>query len=435
MTATTTSPSASDPSTVAVEDPLGPFALRAVPLVVAGWLLGGWVGLAAAAVGVGSTFRRPVTLVAAAAPVALVVAALATVIEVPVDADALRSSFADDRPTAATAGLVAALFALTAVVTLAVRDRAPAPVAPPPSAPAALDRSTVVARVRAIAPLAGIVLAAVVALALLAPDVPGATAEVADNVRLGRGWGTTDDAGVVAVDGTEPPLAVVVAAVAPGGARAWTALAGAGAALAAALFVARRTAAPDPAGDSPGDPMGGSVGWASGRAVLLAAAAVALGLVVVRADLAAALAAALVGGALLAGDPGSRPSADLAEAEAADAPPAGEPLDGRTARSAALAGAAYGAAVLACPVLGLALPLVVAALAVDLRTRAVTASHGLAGLLGAVVVVAPWQRWLVDRFDTWSPAAEVQLPVATLLAVAVVLAAALALPPLLRPRP
>lgn len=386
MTATTPPaavPPAGSPAT-AVDEPLAGFALRAVPLVVAGWLLGGWVGLVAAAVGVGSTFRRPPTLVAAAAPVALVVAALATVIEVPVDSDALRSSFADARPTAATAGLVAALFALTAVVTLATRDRAPAPaaVAPAPSA----DRSAVAARVVAAAPLAGVALAAAVALALLAPGLPDATAEVAANVRLGRGWGTAAQ-GVIGVDGTEPPLAVVVAAVAPGGARTWTALAGAGAVVAAALFVARRV---------------GSAGAAAlrHRTVLLAAAGTALGLVVVRADLAGALAAAAIGGALLLGDP-----------------------EGRTPLAAFLAGAAYGAAVLALPVLGLALPVIVAALAVDPRTREVTVGHGVAGLVGAVLVVAPWQRWLVERFSTWAPAAEVRLPPSSALAVVVVLAA------------
>ncbi|HMJ79370.1 MAG TPA: hypothetical protein VK507_25520 [Iamia sp.] len=385
---TTTTPS----DTPAVDEPLAGFALRAVPLAAAGWLLGGWVGLAAAVVGVGSTFRRPPTLVAAAAPVALVVAALATVIEVPVDGDALRSSFADDRPTAATAGLVAALFALTAVVTLAVRDRAPAPpavaAAAAPRAPG-LDRQALVARAREWAPIAGIVLAAALALALLAPGVPGATDDVAANVRLGMGWATTTDDGGVVVDGTEPPLAVIVAAVAPGGAGAWTALAGAGATAAAAAFVSRR---------------------AGRRAVLLAAAGTALGLVVVRADLAAALAAALIGAALLAGDP-----------------------EGRTPVSAALAGVAFGAAVLAFPVLGLALPLVVAALAVHPRTRDVTVAHGVAGLLGAVLVVAPWQRWLVDRFGTWSPAAEVQVPLSSALAVLVLLAAIAA--PLLTPRP
>ncbi|HEX7132840.1 MAG TPA: hypothetical protein VF228_09700 [Iamia sp.] len=386
MTSTTTPSAEAATSDPVTGEPLAGFALRAVPLAAAGWLLGGWVGLAAAAVGVASTFRRPPTLVALAAPVALVVAALATVIEVPVDGDALRSSFADDRPTAATAGLVAALFALTAVVTLAVRDRAPLPVPADEAAgsdSARLDRAAVTARVTEWAPLAGIVLAAALALAVLAPGLPAATDEVAANVRLGRGWGTTEE-GVVVVDGTEPPLAVVVGAVAPGGARAWTALAGSGAALAAAVFVARR---------------------AGRRAVLLAAAATALGLVVVRADLAGALAAVFVGAALLAGDP-----------------------DGRTPLSAALAGAAYGAAVLAFPVLGLALPLVVAALAVDPRTRAVTVGHGVAGLAGAVVVVAPWQRWLVERFSTWSPAAEVTVPPSSLLAVLVILAVVLLAP-------
>jgi hypothetical protein len=380
------SPDPAAPSAV-VAEPLAGFALRAVPLAAVGFLIGGWVGLAAAAAGVASTFRRPATLVAAAAPTALVVAALATVIEVPVDGDALRSSFADDRPVAATAGLVAALFALTAVVTLGVRDRVARPAAADVVAPAPVrpDRAAVFARLRPLAPVAGLVLVGAVALALLAPDPPAATEDVAANVRLGRGWGTTADDGAVVVDGTEPPLAVVVAAVAPGGAGAWTALAGAGAMAAVAVFVRRRsTAAVVP---------------------LAAAGLVAVGLLVVRADLAAALAAALTGAALLLGDP-----------------------EGRTPTSALLAGAAYGGAVLAVPVLGLALPLVVAALAVEPRTRAVTVLHGLAGLVGAVVVVAPWQRWLVDRFATWSPAAEVTLPPAGLLAVALTLTAALALP-------
>lgn len=372
-----TTPTAAPPPSIA--DPLPALVGRAVPLVLVGWLLGGWIGLAAAAAGVASTFRRPVTLVAAGAPLMLVVAALATVIEEPIDDAALRSSFATDRPTAAAAGLIAALFALIAVVTIAVRDRPSAPVQEPAVEGGSVPR---LGQALALAPLVGVVLAAVVALALLAPAPPGATRDVATNLRNGVGWGVSGDAGLV-VDGTEPPLAVVVAAVAPGGARAWTALAGAAAVAAVAGLVGRRR---------------------ERRTVLLAAGLVALGLVLVRADLAAALVAVATAIALSAGDPA-----------------------GRTPGSAAWAGAAYGLAVLAAPVLVLALPLVVAALVLDVRTREVRVTSGLAGLAGAAAVVAPWLRWVHHEFGTWSPAAELRWPVRSLAAVALVVVATVTL--------
>lgn len=361
---TTSTPPTAAP---AVSDTPAGFAARAVPLVAGGFLLGGWIGAVAAAAAVASTFRRPATLAAGGAAALLVVAALATVIEVPVDDDALRSSFALDRPVAAAAGLAAAIFALVAVVTLAVRERAAAPApAAAPSVPVA--RVSPAARARALAPLApvaGIALVAAVALLVLAPSPPAATREVATSVRLGLGWGASVDDGL-RVDGTEPPAAVLVAAVAPGGAGLWTAVAGGGAvALVAAL--ARRLR---------GD-----------RAALVAAGVTAVVLLVGRADLAGALAAVAVAAALGLGHPTER-----------------------TVGRAAGAGALFGAACLCLPVAAVLLPLVVAALTVSPRTREVTVGHGAAALAAAVLVLAPWQLWVVDRFSTWAPAAELQLP-------------------------
>lgn len=353
------------------------FAARAVPLVVVGFLLGGLLGAAAAALGVASTFRRPAGLVAGGAAAMLVVAALATVLEVPVDDEALRSSYALDRPVAAAAGLIAALFALVAVVTLAVRERAsaPAPVDGPSAGP---TRDEQLARARPLLPILGVVIATGVALALLAPAPPAETRQVAESVRLGLGWGIDGD-GAVAVDGTEPPLAVIVAAVAPGGPALWTGAAGAAAAGLVAAMVLRRRGP---------------------RAALVGAAIVGVGLVLGRADLAAALAAAALAAAVSLGDP-----------------------DGRTPGRAVGAGVAFGAAVLCLPVLGLALPVLVALLAIDPVSRDVTAGQAALGGLGALVVIYPWQRWVVERFATWLPAAELQVPGPPVIALVVVVLA------------
>lgn len=363
-----------------IEESAGAFAARAVPLVAVGALVGGPIGAVAAAVAVAATFRRPTGLVAGGAAVALVVAALATVLEVPVDSDALRSSYALDRPVAAGAGMVAALFALVSVVTLALRERAPRaasdePLDHAPEEAAAPSLRARLAGVERHAPLLAVVTATGVALILLAPSPPAATLDVADSVRLGLGWGSVGESGVT-VDGTEPPLPVIVAAVAPGGPELWTGAAGAGAAALVAAVISRRR---------------------EGRAALVGAALVGVGLVLGRADLAAALAALSLAATVSLGDP-----------------------LGRTSARAVGAGVAFGAAVLCVPVLGLALPVLVALLVVDPATRQVTAGHASLALVGAVVVIAPWQRWVVERFSTWLPAAELELPVAPLIALAVV---------------
>ena len=74
-------------------------------------------------------------------------------------------------------------------------------------------------------------------------------------------------------------------------------------------------------------------------------------------------------------------------------------------------------------------------LVVDPRTREVSVPSGLAGLAAAVVVLAPWLRWVHHEFGTWSPAAELTWPLRSLAAVALVTAATAALTLLTRPSP
>lgn len=388
---TTATPSGSSPRpppprsrSTPVADPIGGFAARAVALLVVGYLLGGLLGAAAVAVGVASTYRRSAGIVAGGAAAMLVVAALATVIEAPVDADALRSRFATDRPVAAAAGLIAALFALTSVVTQAARERS-GPVRRPVQARGAGSGTPRKARmgdaVRTRPAMAlGLSLAALagVVLLLVAPGPPEATRAVAQSVRSGVGWGPLVR-GTVQVDGTQPPVPVIVSAVAPGGPRVWTALAGAAAVALVATFVSRHR----------------------GRAsTLVAAGATAVGLVAGRADLAGTSGAALVAGALLLGDP-----------------------EGRTAARAAAAGALMGGACLCLPVLVVLLPVVVVAVAFS-PGRPVRVAHAVAAAAALVVTFAPWARWVRDRFSTWAPAARIEVPASTALAVAVPLLAA-----------
>lgn len=388
---TTATPSGSPPRSpprrsrsTPVADPVGGFALRAVALLLVGYLLGGLLGAAAVAVGVVSTYRRSAGAVAAGAAAMLVVAALATVIETPINANALRSRFATDRPVAAAAGLIAALFALTSVVTQAARERSapvrhPTPARNPASDTPVASRVGDVVRARAAVALGlGVAALAGVVLLLVAPGPPEATQAVARSVRGGVGWGLLVE-GTVQVDGTQPPVPVIVSAVAPGGPRVWTALAGAAAVAVVAAFVSRHR----------------------GRALTLAAAgATAVGLVAARADLAGTWGAALIAGALLLGDP-----------------------DGRTAARAAAAGALVGGACLCLPVLVVLLPVVVVAVAFS-PGRPVRVAHAAAAAASLVVTFAPWQRWVRDRFSTWAPAARIEVPASTALAVAVPLLAA-----------
>ena len=93
---------------------------------------------------------------------------------------------------------------------------------------------------------------------------------------------------------------------------------------------------------------------------------------------------------------------------------------GRTVGRAALAGAAFGGVCLCLPAALFLLPVVAVALAVHPVARTLLPGRR-PGRRGRppVVVVAPWWRWVHERFGTWAPAAELRLPPSTVAALAV----------------
>lgn len=352
---------------------------------MAGALLGGLSGTVIALIGVAATFRRSTVPVTLSAVLLLIGAAVATLVEAPVTPSALSSGFAQERSVASACATAAGILVLVTAVTLLLRT-APSLSTPgaavlpetPPGAPVpdegpaagAVPRAT---RLRALAVPAALAVAVGLALLATAPSPPEATRQVADSVALGTGWGRSVE-GQIIIDGTEPPVPVILTAVAPGGPRWWTALAGLAAMAGVGSVVVRR---------------GGR------RAALIAAGLTGLGLVVVRADLAAAAAAALVVATLALGEP-----------------------EGRTLPRAALAGVAFGALCLCLPVAVFLLPLLAAGLALHPSTGEVTVSDGLAGVAAALLVFAPWQRWVLERFTTMSPAAELAFPLSVMAAAA-----------------
>ena len=377
----------SAPGSARPDETLLGLVARGVPLVLAGALLGGAPGALVALLGVLGTARRstaPVTVVAA---LLVLGAAVATMVEAPLSRQALSSSFADQRPVAAACATAAGILLLVVAVTLTLRLPRPATPAPGRDGsgdPAATEVTPWTARLAGLAAPVALGLAALVALGLTAPAPPLATREVATQVRLGTGWGRLVD-GTVRTDATSPPLPVAVTAMAPGPTRWWTAAAGVAAMALVAATVARRAGA---------------------RTALVAGGATGVVLVVARADLAACLAAALMAAALALGDP-----------------------ETRTTGRAALAGAAFGAACLCLPAAIFLLPVLAAALALHPRTGEVSVGQGAAAVGAALVVWAPWQRWVLDRASTWAPAASLVVPTSVVvagLAPAAVVAVALA---------
>ena len=101
--------------------------VTAVVLVAVGVLIGGLVGGVAALAALGIAQWRGDRAVAAAALVALVVAALLSVLEAPATGEAVDYlfDFARDRPLAAEVGRIAGVFVLVAVALAAIREREP----------------------------------------------------------------------------------------------------------------------------------------------------------------------------------------------------------------------------------------------------------------------------------------------------------------------
>jgi hypothetical protein len=183
-----------------------------VLLLGAGFALGGWFGLAVAALGVVAVLRLPT--LAPWLPVGLLgLAAVATVIpEVP-NADSLRHTFADDRSLAASAALAAGIVLLVVLVDTAVTGAAA--VDGPTTGPVPASRVTLSQAVSRlpVPALAAAVTSVVLRLLAGGPAVSGAEAAAVAGLRTGDGF-TAD----------VPPLAVGLDALSPVGAVTLTAV-------------------------------------------------------------------------------------------------------------------------------------------------------------------------------------------------------------------
>jgi hypothetical protein len=253
--------------------------------LAAGFALGGWFGLAVAALAVVAVRRSPSR--ALWLPVALLgVAALATVVaEVP-GADSLTSTFADDRPFAAGAALAAGIVLLVLLVETAATGAAAD--APEESTGAGSSREALTRAVgRTPVPVvAAAGVAGVLRLLLGAPSLSSAETIAVAGIRAGDGFAPDVS-----------PVPVGLAALSPLGPTTMTALLAAGLVLAVAWLVTRLT-----------DARTGTVAAVAAAAVPLTWAspmAITAGLVALTVALAAlsrpdtTLGVALGGGALL----------------------------------------------------------------------------------------------------------------------------------------
>ncbi|MBI2708359.1 MAG: hypothetical protein HYX34_01490 [Actinobacteria bacterium] len=95
---------------------------RGVPLILAGWALGGASTAALALAAVVATWRRPSALAAGIAALLVALAGVLTVLERPLGRGRLGVDYATARPVAGATGRAAAVFLLVAVVTEGVRQ-------------------------------------------------------------------------------------------------------------------------------------------------------------------------------------------------------------------------------------------------------------------------------------------------------------------------
>jgi hypothetical protein len=106
-----------------VPDGLGARVVAGAIAIGFGWLFVGWIGLAAAVLGILAYAAVGAKWVAAAALGSLILAATATAaVSMPDDA-ASAANFAGDRPIAAHAASVAGVLGITAVVGFAIEER------------------------------------------------------------------------------------------------------------------------------------------------------------------------------------------------------------------------------------------------------------------------------------------------------------------------
>lgn len=345
-----------------------PGSLRLLGLGVAalfGFLVSGLTGAALGWVGVqaASHRRAAVVRIARATPLALVViAAMATMLEAPIDRGSIASDYANAREIASTASRLAAVALFSLVIVAAGRDRATAVIEDAPDA--SVDQSDPVherATPTRVAPwwvrrrmhleLAILAVVAAAIRALLAPDpLSDIHAEVARAIERGIAYGRPF-ATVIEPTAWVSPLAPIVATVAPFGPR--LALVAVGTATVVAIaHIAQRLAGT------------GTARWAG----CIAAVAPALW----GQQLPAALVTALVCAALLVWPTGERGVA--------------RPV---------WTGALFGLAMLASPA---ALPATVGAVVMARHRR-----RAILICLGALLTIAPWHGWVLQNFDSVQP--------------------------------
>jgi len=378
--------SSADPDPWAADGSTAAFAVRAVVLLAVGGFLGGVLGLGVAGLGVVATWRRPTALVAGAAAASLLAAALATIFEVVPQPGSLRSNFADVRPVASALGLTAGMLAIVAVTTMAVRERAPRPAAPPqptgrdpwdPAQPTGLAglRARAAAPawregLRLLAPFVAVTFLVVIVRVVLPPAaLPSPLHQLIGNLRGGSGY-VLGTPGRYRATGAWSPLPALVGAFAPGGATLALLVASV-AAVGLALVLANLLAGP--------------------RIAAVAALVVLVLQVATGQQLPSTLAAALLLAAMVLGTE----------------------IEGPTGR-AALAGVALGLAVLSLPWAVLGAPLLVGWISFG-RSRAHPGRVGGAtmALAAAVLTTVPWLRYVSGRFHTFAPSTDMAFGLAT----------------------
>ncbi len=317
-------------------------------LAGAGLLLGGVTGLLVALLGVAATAREGGYQAARAAFLLLVLAAVATVVEVVPTHSAIGLDFSARRPVAARAAEAAGVLALVALVGFAYteRPRFSAVALPAP------ERGALPTRLRSLSATLPYAVVALVAVAVRTQALPTA---------LPPGYGpevTALQAGGGFTTALRPPLATVIAAFAPGTARAALLVVSALTVVAVMRLAGR---------------------LAGGRAALLA-------------GLVAAVLPSLWGQQL----PEAVGALAVTTALVVLWPPA---LD---VRRAALSGLALAAAALARPEALLVVPVALAWILVS-RGRRALPQLAVAGAVGALAF-APWQLWVQRSFDSWLPA-------------------------------
>ncbi|MDP8927603.1 MAG: hypothetical protein M3O70_03250 [Actinomycetota bacterium] len=341
-------------------------ALLVAAVAVTGWgfLVGGPLG---AIIGVAAVIALPSgtgsLLPGLAGGAALVVAALATVLEAPLGPAFVGMAYAAERPVANAAARLAALAAFIAVAMAAVTERSKVSMTARPAAPQArVDLRDLPRSGRGLLPYlpALLLTAAEFAVSSGAP-IAGAPALLAENLRAGLGY--TIGGGELRAPAAVPPLEPVVAAFSPFSP-----------ALAALVIACLTVVTLTRLGQRSGGP----------RAAMIVGVVGALLPAVTGHRIADGLTVLFVSAALLRAWP-----ADVDRSRAG------------------VAGLLLAGAALARADAIIVIPLVAVWLGWSLGRRA--AGPLVALVLAAAATLAPWHLWLYERVGTWWPAAAIDL--------------------------